>query len=89
MTNYSGPATVTTADGATIDVTAHLSTRPVGSRDHWIGTLTAAGDGRALLNVQEGLLRLPDGRESGFVRTVGGVPGGPIRVEGSSGDKLL
>lgn len=87
MTNYSGPATVTTLDGATIPVTAHLSTRP-SNRDDWAGLLTA-DDGRALLNVHEGRLRLPDGRESGFVRTQGGVPGGPIQVEGGSGEQLL
>jgi len=88
MTTYSGPAIVTTTDDATINVTAHLSTRPVGNRDDWAGLLTA-DEGRALLKVHEGRLRLPDGRESGFVRTAGGVPGGPIQVEGSSGDKLL
>ena len=88
MANYNGPASVTTHDGVTINVTAHLSTRPVGGQDDWAGLLTAE-DGRALLNVHEGQLRLPDGRESGFVRTAGGVPGGPIQVAGSSGDGLL
>jgi hypothetical protein len=87
MTNYSGPATVTTLDGATIPVTAHLSTRP-SAREDWGGLLTA-DDGVALLNVQEGRLRLPDGREAGFVRTAGGVPGGPIQIAGSSGEALL
>jgi hypothetical protein len=87
MTNYSGPATVTTPDGATINVTAHLSTRP-SNRDDWAGFFTA-DDGRALLNVHEGQVRLPNGRESGFVRTAGSVPGGPIQVAGSSGDALL
>lgn len=86
MTNYTGPATVT-ADGTTIPVTAHLSHRP-GSRDDWDGFLTAA-DGTPLLNVHEGRLRLPDGRESGFVRTRGGVPAGPIQVVGSSGEAFL
>lgn len=88
MKPYTGPATVTTPDGATIDVTAHISTRPVGSRDDWAGLLTAT-DGLALLNVHEGRLQLPGGRESGFVRTAGGQPGGPIQVEGSNGNKLL
>lgn len=88
MTTYSGPATVTTTDGNTIPVTARLSTRPTGNRDDWAGLLTA-DDGLALLNVHEGQLRLPGGRESGFVRTAGGVPGGPLQVEGSSGDELL
>jgi hypothetical protein len=86
MTTYSGPATVTT-NGTTIPVTAQLSTRP-SAREDWAGLLTA-DDGRALLNVHEGRLRLPDGRESGFVRTAGGVPGGPIQVVGSSGEQLL
>lgn len=87
MTNYSGPATVTTPDGAIINVTARLSTRRVGNRDDWVGFLAAADD-RALLNVYEGQVSLPDGRESGFIRT-GSVPGGPIEVTGSSGDRLL
>jgi hypothetical protein len=86
MNPYSGPATVT-ADGNTIPVTAHLSHRP-SNRDDWAGLLTA-DDGVALLNVHEGRLLLPDGREAGFVRTAGGVPGGPIRIAGSSGDAFL
>jgi hypothetical protein len=85
MTNYSGPATVT-ADGNTIPVTAHLSHRP-SNRDDWASLLTA--DGVALLNVHEGRLLLPDGREAGFVRTAGGVPGGPIQIAGSSGQAFL
>lgn len=84
---YTGPATVT-ADGATIPVIVNLRAHNDAGRDNWRGDLTAA-DGVALLNVYEGRLCLPDGRESGFVRTGGGMPGGPIRVEGSSGDKLL
>jgi hypothetical protein len=87
MTNYSGPATVT-ADGTTIPVTATLTSRTAAGRDDWHGALTA-DDGRALLNVHEGRLLLPDGRESGFVRTAGGVPGGPIQIAGSSGETLL
>ena len=87
MTPYRGPATVTTTDGAAIPVTAQLRTRRINGRSDWHGDLTAA-DGLALLNVHEGRLRLTDGRESGFVRTGGGFPGGPIQVEGSSGDEL-
>ncbi|WP_354643902.1 hypothetical protein [Kitasatospora camelliae] len=87
MKPYAGPATVTTPDGATIPVTAHLSTRP-SNRDDWAGLLTA-DDGVALLNVHEGRLLLPDGREAGFVRTAGGVPGGPIQIAGASGEALL
>lgn len=87
MTIYSGPATVHT-DGATIPVTAQLQSRPLAGRADWHGELTAA-DGIVLLNVHDGRLSLPDGREAGFVRTAGGIPGGPIQVEGSSGDELL
>jgi hypothetical protein len=83
MTAYSGPATVTT-----IPVTAHLRARQVNGRADWHGELIVA-DGLTLLNVHEGRLRLPHGRESGFVRTGGGFPGGRIQVEGSSGDELL
>jgi hypothetical protein len=88
MTPYSGPATVTTTDGAAIPVTANLSSYRIPGRTGWHGTLAAAG--RALLNVQEGQVRLPDGRESGFVRIGGAMgPGAPIQVEGSSGDTFL
>lgn len=87
MTPYCGPATVTTTDGTTIPVTADLRSRQVAGRADWHGTLTAAG--AALLNVHEGRLLLPDGRESGFVRTAGGMPDGPISVEGSGGEELL
>lgn len=88
MDTYSGPATVTTTDEINIPVTATIRLGRNGGRADWAGILTAA-DGLALLNVHEGRLRLPDGRESGFVRTGGGAPGGPIEVAGSSGDELL
>jgi hypothetical protein len=88
MTPYSGPATVTTTDGATIPVTANLRAYRIPGRTGWHGTIAAAG--RALLNVQEGRVQLPDGRESGFVRINGAMaPGAPIQVEGSSSDELL
>lgn len=86
MTPYHGPATVTTPDGNIIHVTANLAGRTDQGRADWHGTLTAPGP--ALLNVHEGRLQLPGGREAGFVRTAGGIPGGPIRVEGSSGEEL-
>lgn len=87
MIPYAGPAVVTAPDGSTIGVTARLSTRP-SNVDDWAGVLSA-DDGVALLNVHEGRLLLPNGWESGFVRTLGGVPGGPIQVEGSTGEPLL
>jgi hypothetical protein len=87
MTPYSGPATITTPDGTTTHVTANLAGRTGPGVAQWYGTLQTPG--RALLNLHEGRLLLPDGRESGFVRTTGGAPGGPIRVEGSSGEELL
>ena len=87
MTTYCGPATVTTPDSTIIEVTATLAGRTDQGRADWHGTLTAPGT--VLLDVHEGQLRVPNGHESGFIRTAGGMPGGPIRVEGSSGERLL
>ena len=84
---YVGPAVVVFPDGREAEVTASLVLRYDPSRTDnresdrdstWAGsaTLTDASSGVDLSDADPGILRLPDGRESEFMATSGGVETG-------------
>jgi len=69
MSAYKGRAMIVAGGEAETAVTANLSRHINGLRTGWSGTLTPTPDGlQQLLNLTEGTLRLPDGREAQFLR---------------------
>lgn len=82
MNNYQGDAIALTPDGAEIPVTATLRKGTEGHRDAWRGVVAATSDeGRwALLNIGQGTLRLPSGREGSFIPSQSGrfTPGAAV-----------
>lgn len=69
MSAYNGRAVIVAEGDADAAVTANLSRHRNGLRTGWGGTLTPTPDGlQQLLNLTEGTLRLPDGREAQFLR---------------------
>ena len=69
MNAYSGPCVVIIEDETEVAATADLRHYRNGLRTDWRGTLAPAPDGlKRVLNLTEGILRMPDGREARFVR---------------------
>jgi hypothetical protein len=69
MSAYNGQALVIGQDGASVRVTASLTSYRDGLRISWDGTLTPAQEGQPqLLELTAGRLQLPDGTEAAFLR---------------------
>ena len=80
MTTYAGPATVVLDPGTELPVNAHLRSTAIRGNSVWRGAV-GSGEGEVLfhtLKAQTPRLRLPNGREGGFVPSATDALGGRV-----------